>query len=83
MNKEVLDEVKNVSAELKDLKSNITGKTATKMMAEIFPIKSEADMFKIQYNKENTENFELRLVNKIEHYPISLMTVYFIYRNFS
>lgn len=58
-------EVAKVSAELKDLKLNITGKTATKMMRDLFPIKSEADLIKIEYNMENTENFELRLVNEI------------------
>lgn len=64
--KQVMAEIAKVSAELKDLKLNITGKTTTKMMTELFPIKSEADIIKIDYNMENTENFELRLVNEIK-----------------
>lgn len=66
--KQLLDEVKKVSAELKELKSNITGKTATKLMAGIFPIRSDVDLNRIDYNMENTENFQFRLVNNIKHF---------------
>lgn len=61
-----MGEVAKISGELKELKLNITGKTATKMMAGIFPIKTEANLIKIDYNMANTENFELRLVTVVK-----------------
>lgn len=62
--KQILGEVKKVFAELTDLKLNITGKTTTKTLEGLFPIKSDVDLNRIHYNMENTENFELRLVIK-------------------
>ncbi|XP_037030469.1 uncharacterized protein LOC119070307 [Bradysia coprophila] len=59
--KQLLEEMGNISAEMKDLKLNITGKTVVKKMRELFPIKSETDLVKIDHNIDNTENFELRL----------------------
>lgn len=63
--KQVLIAVDKISAELRDLKSNITGKAVVTKMKELFPIKSEMDLLKIDHNIENTENFELRLVNTV------------------
>lgn len=63
--KNVLDVVAKMAEEIKDLKMNVTGKTAAKLMNGVFPIKSDVELAKIHYNLDSTENFEFRLVNKV------------------
>lgn len=60
----ILNEMKKISAELQDIRISIAGKAVKKLINEIFPIKSEANLANIQYNMENTDNFGIRLVNK-------------------
>lgn len=76
----VLEAITKISAELRDLKSNITGKAVVGKIAELFPIKSDAELHKIDYNIENTESFELRLVKQKYHFlcPHNLPFFFFI-----